>query len=315
MSQDNDNSFEYQATQNEYAPPDYDDGSGPSQQNLDENSQLPLENDNLDAFDTNSTVPEDDLFGDNNNDNDNDNDTDNLNINNNERDAIDDIANLIDNTDYDDNDNDNDHNNNNENVNENTNQNISLIDDNIDIDIDMEQDIDINTGDIANYRMEDIDENEEDINTGNDNDNDNVNKNIHLSINLNEDDLNNELQNELANMDDNDNENNIDYDDDNDLFEESDSDYDYDGTNDDSLNAPINQSDSWTVISKYFESQGLVRQQIASFDEFVRNTIHEIIEDTGSLTQMSREPFTDETTGADMVRLKKTIDNLTILAQ
>ena len=31
MSQENDNSFEYQPIQNEYASPDYDDRSGPSQ--------------------------------------------------------------------------------------------------------------------------------------------------------------------------------------------------------------------------------------------------------------------------------------------
>jgi len=51
--------------------------------------------------------------------------------------------------------------------------------------------------------------------------------------------------------------------------------------------APISQADSWTVISKYFECNGLVRQQIASFDEFVRNTIQEIVEDTGELYAIS----------------------------
>eukprot|EP01084_Bolivina_argentea_P251838 422540_1 len=51
--------------------------------------------------------------------------------------------------------------------------------------------------------------------------------------------------------------------------------------------APISQADSWTVISKYFEANGLVRQQIASFDEFVRNTIQEIVEDTGEIYAIS----------------------------
>jgi len=31
----------------------------------------------------------------------------------------------------------------------------------------------------------------------------------------------------------------------------------------------INQEDTWTVISSYFEEKGLVRQQLDSFDEFI----------------------------------------------
>jgi len=62
--------------------------------------------------------------------------------------------------------------------------------------------------------------------------------------------------------------------------------------------APISQADSWTVISKYFECNGLVRQQIASFDEFVRNTIQEIVEDTGSLFAVSI-PQTSSDDGRD----------------
>eukprot|EP00698_Gefionella_okellyi_P015837 TRINITY_DN4491_c0_g1_i1.p1 TRINITY_DN4491_c0_g1~~TRINITY_DN4491_c0_g1_i1.p1 ORF type:complete len:1180 (+),score=270.94 TRINITY_DN4491_c0_g1_i1:116-3655(+) len=36
--------------------------------------------------------------------------------------------------------------------------------------------------------------------------------------------------------------------------------------------------DCWVVISSYFEAKGLVRQQLDSFDEFVKNTIGELME-------------------------------------
>src|SRR5271163_583210 len=40
---------------------------------------------------------------------------------------------------------------------------------------------------------------------------------------------------------------------------------------------PITEDDAWTVISSYFEEKGLVRQQLDSFDEFVHNTMQEVI--------------------------------------
>jgi len=43
---------------------------------------------------------------------------------------------------------------------------------------------------------------------------------------------------------------------------------------------PITQQDSWTVISAYFKEKGLVRQQLDSYDEFINNTIQEIVEDS-----------------------------------
>ena len=73
---------------------------------------------------------------------------------------------------------------------------------------------------------------------------------------------------------------------------------DWDGQDDTHDNAPISQPDSWTVISKYFDCNGLVRQQIASFDEFVRNTIQEIVEDTGELNAISI-PQTSSDDGRD----------------
>lgn len=45
----------------------------------------------------------------------------------------------------------------------------------------------------------------------------------------------------------------------------------------------ITQEDAWVVIDRYFEEKGLVRQQIDSFDEFITNTIQELIDDAGEI--------------------------------
>ncbi|KAG2318498.1 hypothetical protein Bca52824_011711 [Brassica carinata] len=45
----------------------------------------------------------------------------------------------------------------------------------------------------------------------------------------------------------------------------------------------ITQEDAWTVISAYFEEKGLVRQQIDSFDQFIQNTIHEIVDESSEI--------------------------------
>lgn len=39
----------------------------------------------------------------------------------------------------------------------------------------------------------------------------------------------------------------------------------------------ITQEDAWAVITSYFEEKGLVRQQLDSFDEFIQNTMQEIV--------------------------------------
>lgn len=43
---------------------------------------------------------------------------------------------------------------------------------------------------------------------------------------------------------------------------------------------PISQIDSWVVIKAYFDEKGLVRQQLDSFDQFITNTITEVVEET-----------------------------------
>lgn len=46
---------------------------------------------------------------------------------------------------------------------------------------------------------------------------------------------------------------------------------------------PVTQEDAWAVISAYFEEKGLVRQQLDSFDEFIQNTMQELVDDSGSI--------------------------------
>ncbi|KAG9303768.1 hypothetical protein G9A89_018665 [Geosiphon pyriformis] len=45
----------------------------------------------------------------------------------------------------------------------------------------------------------------------------------------------------------------------------------------------ISQEDCWTVISSFFNDKGLVRQQLDSFDEFVQNTMQEIVDENRRL--------------------------------
>ena len=45
----------------------------------------------------------------------------------------------------------------------------------------------------------------------------------------------------------------------------------------------INQEDCWEVISAYFEEKGLVRQQLDSFDEFIMNTMQEIVDESADI--------------------------------
>eukprot|EP01132_Coremiostelium_polycephalum_P011390 gene11390-13949_t len=49
-------------------------------------------------------------------------------------------------------------------------------------------------------------------------------------------------------------------------------------------NEEIVQEDVWAVISSYFQEKGLVRQQLDSFDEFIQNTMQEIIDESPSIT-------------------------------
>ena len=56
--------------------------------------------------------------------------------------------------------------------------------------------------------------------------------------------------------------------------------YDEDDEEDDS---EFTQEDCWTVISSFFDEKGLVRQQLDSFDEFVQNTMQELVDEGADL--------------------------------
>ncbi|RLN93978.1 hypothetical protein BBJ28_00018642, partial [Nothophytophthora sp. Chile5] len=60
-----------------------------------------------------------------------------------------------------------------------------------------------------------------------------------------------------------------------------DSDTEHDGGDEGGLGltpgASVSQEDAWAVISSYFEEKGLVRQQLDSFDEFIQNTMQELV--------------------------------------
>ncbi|CAG8458499.1 15736_t:CDS:10 [Acaulospora morrowiae] len=61
-------------------------------------------------------------------------------------------------------------------------------------------------------------------------------------------------------------------------------DYGEEGYEEDSeLQPDISQEDCWTVISSFFHEKGLVRQQLDSFDEFVENTMQEIVDENKNL--------------------------------
>ncbi|EGF79560.1 hypothetical protein BATDEDRAFT_12232, partial [Batrachochytrium dendrobatidis JAM81] len=45
----------------------------------------------------------------------------------------------------------------------------------------------------------------------------------------------------------------------------------------------ITQEDCWAVITSFFNEKGLVRQQLDSFDEFIQNTMQDIVDENAQL--------------------------------
>ncbi|KAG2687589.1 hypothetical protein I3843_09G059700 [Carya illinoinensis] len=64
---------------------------------------------------------------------------------------------------------------------------------------------------------------------------------------------------------------------------EEDQEYDQQLSYDDDEEEEITQEDAWAVISAYFEEKGLVRQQLDSFDEFIQNTMQEIVDESAEI--------------------------------
>ncbi|KAI9467671.1 DNA-dependent RNA polymerase II [Coemansia sp. RSA 989] len=61
----------------------------------------------------------------------------------------------------------------------------------------------------------------------------------------------------------------------------------------------ITQEDYWTLITRYFDEYGLVRQQIDSFDKFIENTLQEIVEENPNIVM---EKSFQGDRGQDMVK-------------
>lgn len=53
----------------------------------------------------------------------------------------------------------------------------------------------------------------------------------------------------------------------------------------------ISMEDAWVVIDNYFAEKGLVGQQIDSFDEFLQNTIQELVDDAGEIVVTPENQF------------------------
>ena len=53
----------------------------------------------------------------------------------------------------------------------------------------------------------------------------------------------------------------------------------------------IASEDCWAVISSFFDTKGLVSQQLDSYDEFTRNTIQDIVKENGSVILEQNTPY------------------------
>ena len=53
----------------------------------------------------------------------------------------------------------------------------------------------------------------------------------------------------------------------------------------------MSQEETWTVITAYFSEKGLVRQQLDSFDEFIQNTMQELVDDAQEVDVGTRLAF------------------------
>ncbi len=62
----------------------------------------------------------------------------------------------------------------------------------------------------------------------------------------------------------------------------------------DELNETLEQEDCWKIISAFFLEKGLVRQQLDSFNEFVENTMQEIVNENASLVLQTAQQHSGE---------------------
>ncbi|KAI7035344.1 DNA-directed RNA polymerase II subunit, partial [Hortaea werneckii] len=70
----------------------------------------------------------------------------------------------------------------------------------------------------------------------------------------------------------------------------------------------ITQEDSWQVIQSFFDSKGLVSQQLDSFDEFAGTTMQEIVSETDFVTVDKNLAPEDDGHGASIVKRRWQIE-------
>jgi DNA-directed RNA polymerase II subunit RPB2 len=69
----------------------------------------------------------------------------------------------------------------------------------------------------------------------------------------------------------------------------------------------ITSEDCWTVISSFFDSKGLVSQQLDSFDEFVSSTMQELVEEQGQVTLDQTIPPSEDEVDPVVLRRYETL--------
>ena len=80
------------------------------------------------------------------------------------------------------------------------------------------------------------------------------------------------------------------------LYDDDDGNVDtFDEGNDNLYEGEIEQGDAWWVINKYFDSKGLVSQQIDSFNEFMQVTLQEMVDDSGEIVATSENQYRSNT--------------------
>ncbi|KAL2864927.1 DNA-directed RNA polymerase II subunit RPB2 [Aspergillus lucknowensis] len=70
----------------------------------------------------------------------------------------------------------------------------------------------------------------------------------------------------------------------------------------DDMDEGITSEDCWTVISSFFDTKGLVSQQLDSFDEFISSTMQELVEEQGQVTLDQTLPPTEDEVDPVVVR-------------
>lgn len=56
--------------------------------------------------------------------------------------------------------------------------------------------------------------------------------------------------------------------------------------------AELTQEDCWDIIRSFFDSRGLVRQQLDSFNDFLGTTMQELVQEVGQLTLEQSKQYT-----------------------